>query len=50
MKIQARNEDDLEEDIILDKVAKSSGCNYSFHKEQAKPMPEAGPVVGIISQ
>ena len=27
------------------KVAKSSGANYGFHKEQSKPMPEAGPVV-----
>ena len=36
---------DLEEDSVLGKVAKASGANFSFHKEKAKPMPEAGPVV-----
>ena len=43
--INARSEMDLEEDCILGKVAKASGANFSFHKEKAKPMPEAGPVV-----
>lgn len=44
--INARSEMDLDEDTVLDKVAKASGANFSFHKEKAKPMPEAGPVVG----
>jgi len=45
--VHARTEDDVDVDDILKKVAKSSGANYSFHKE--KPNPEmnapAGPVV-----
>ena len=36
---------DLEEDGILDKVAKASGANFSFHKEKPRAMPEQGPVV-----
>lgn len=43
--IHARTEDDVSEAIVKAKVAKSSGANYGFHKEQAKPLPEAGPVV-----
>merc|ERR1711976_925737 len=42
--INARNEDDVEEEIVMDKVAKASGANYSIHKEKAVPIPEAGPV------
>jgi hypothetical protein len=45
--INARSEDDVDEDDILKKVAKSSGCNYSFHKEKAQPGMNVptGPVV-----
>ncbi|KAK2163664.1 hypothetical protein LSH36_75g01036 [Paralvinella palmiformis] len=47
--VHARTEDDVDVDDILKKVAKSSGANYSFHKE--KPNPEmnapAGPVLKI---
>ena len=43
--INARSEMDLEEDSILEKVAKASGANFGFHKEKARPMPEQGPVV-----
>ena len=45
MTIMARNEDDLDPDDVLKKVAKSSGSNYSFHKEVAKPAEPIGPVV-----
>ena len=45
MTINARSEMDLEEDSILEKVAKASGANFGFHKEKARPMPEQGPVV-----
>ena len=43
--INARNEDDLEEVTVMDKVSKASGSNYSIHKEKSVPIPEAGPVV-----
>lgn len=45
MTINARSEMDLEEDTIMDKVAKASGSNFSYHKEKARPTPEQGPVV-----
>ena len=45
MTVNARSEMDLEEASIMDKVAKASGANFSFHKEKAKPLPEQGPVV-----
>ncbi|GFO14646.1 drebrin-like protein [Plakobranchus ocellatus] len=40
----ARCEEDIDLDDILKKVAKSSGANYSFHKETAKPMDAPAPV------
>ena len=42
--INARNEDDLDEKSVKDRVAKSSGSNYSFHKEKAKKEDAVGPV------
>uniref|UniRef100_A0A0B7AS67 Coactosin-like protein n=1 Tax=Arion vulgaris TaxID=1028688 RepID=A0A0B7AS67_9EUPU len=42
--IPARSEDDIDKDDITKKVAKSSGANYSFHKEKAKPEEPSGPV------
>jgi len=43
--INARTEDDVDEKLIIGKVAKASGANYSYHKEQKRPMPAAEPVV-----
>ncbi|KAK3791336.1 hypothetical protein RRG08_012520 [Elysia crispata] len=40
----ARCEDDIDADDILKKVAKSSGANYSFHKEVSKPVEAPTPV------
>lgn len=48
MTVNARSEMDLEEDSILDKVAKASGANFGYHKEKARPMPEQGPVVSSV--
>lgn len=48
MTVNARSEMDLEEDSILDKVAKASGANFGYHKEKARPMPEQGPVVSGV--
>ncbi|KAK6186196.1 hypothetical protein SNE40_008282 [Patella caerulea] len=42
--INARTEDDVDIDLITTKVAKSSGSNYSFHKEKARPVEEPTPV------
>ncbi|KAH9518483.1 hypothetical protein Btru_016919 [Bulinus truncatus] len=41
--VPARCEQDIDAEDIIKKVAKSSGANYSFHKEQAKPIEPAGP-------
>ncbi len=48
--INARTEDDIDEETVKSLVAKSSGSNYSIHKEKAQPMPEAGPVVSTIAK
>ncbi|XP_025093633.1 drebrin-like protein isoform X2 [Pomacea canaliculata] len=42
--INARTDADIDEDDIVKKVAKSSGANYSFHKEKAKPIDAPAPV------
>lgn len=46
MTINARGEDDVEPEAILEKVAKASGGNFNFHKQTPnyKDTP-AGPVV-----
>ena len=43
--LNARTEADIDEDDIVKRVAKSSGANYSFHKEKAKDTGTIGPVV-----
>jgi len=46
--INARTEDDVDEKLVIGKVAKASGANYSYHKEQKRPMPAAEPVVCVV--
>ena len=46
--INARTEDDVDETLVISKVAKASGANYSYHKEQKRPMPAAEPVVCVF--
>ena len=41
--LHARTEDDLDVDDILKRVAKSSGANYSIHKEKASAKFAAEP-------
>ena len=36
MTLPARGDEDIDADEITKKVAKSSGANYSFHKEKSK--------------
>ncbi|XP_046850364.1 drebrin-like protein A [Xenia sp. Carnegie-2017] len=45
--INARSEDDVEENVIIKKVKASSGANYSYHKEKARPV-EAPTAVGSV--
>ncbi|XP_028391539.1 drebrin-like protein A [Dendronephthya gigantea] len=47
--INARNDDDVEESVIIEKVKSSSGANYSYHKEKARPV-EAPTAVGSVYQ
>ncbi|XP_051510186.1 drebrin-like b isoform X2 [Myxocyprinus asiaticus] len=49
--INARAEEDVEPDAIMQKVAKASGANYSFHKESNR-FKDAGPQgpVGSVYQ
>jgi len=43
--INARTEDDVDEKSVVNRVAKASGANYSFHKEKKQAMPAVEPVV-----
>ncbi|TRZ16013.1 hypothetical protein HGM15179_011087 [Zosterops borbonicus] len=46
--INARAEEDVEPELIMEKVAKASGANYSFHKESIK-FQDSGPQVPVGS-
>ncbi|XP_041644153.1 drebrin-like b isoform X3 [Cheilinus undulatus] len=50
--INARAEEDVEPDVIMQKVAKASGANYSFHKEASSRFQDSGPQgpVGSVYQ
>ena len=50
MTVNARSEADIDENDITQKVAKSSGSQYSIHKEKAKPQDRepSGPVVSSV--
>ncbi|XP_034025792.1 drebrin-like b isoform X2 [Thalassophryne amazonica] len=50
--INARAEEDVEPEVIMQKVAKASGANYSFHKEASKHFQDSGPQgpVGSVYQ
>ncbi|XP_065103702.1 drebrin-like b isoform X5 [Paramisgurnus dabryanus] len=49
--INARAEEDVEPEVIMQKVAKASGANYSFHKESSR-FKDSGPQgpVGSVYQ
>lgn len=42
--VNARSEDDVDPDSIIDKVSKSSGSNYSVHKESRQEIAPVEPV------
>ncbi|KFW03240.1 Drebrin-like, partial [Eurypyga helias] len=46
--INARAEEDVEPELIMEKVAKASGANYNFHKESSK-FQDAGPQAPVGS-
>nr|XP_056716047.1 drebrin-like protein isoform X4 [Euleptes europaea] len=46
--INARADEDVEPDVIMEKVAKASGANYNFHKEGSK-FQDAGPQAPVGS-
>lgn len=49
--INARMEDDVDEDTILKLVAKSSGSNYGFHKEKPSgDVGQTGPVGSVYKR
>ncbi|XP_060787173.1 drebrin-like b isoform X2 [Neoarius graeffei] len=50
--INARAEEDVEPDSIIQKVAKASGANYSFHKEsnRFRDMGPQGPVGSVYQK
>jgi len=45
--VNARTEDDVDEKSIVNRVAKASGANYSFHREKKQAMPAVEPVVCV---
>ena len=48
MIINAPHEGDVEEKVVLEKVLKSSGARYGFHKEKARPVETSGPVLCML--
>lgn len=50
--VNARSEADIDENDIIQKVAKSSGSQYSIHKEKAKPQDRepSGPVGSVYQK
>lgn len=45
--INARADEDVEPETIMEKVAKASGANYNFHKEGSK-FQDAGPQAPVV--
>ncbi|XP_057688589.1 drebrin-like b isoform X2 [Corythoichthys intestinalis] len=50
--VNARADEDVEPEVIMQKVAKASGANYSFHKETSSRFQDSGPQgpVGSVYQ
>lgn len=46
--INARAEEDVEPEAIMEKVAKASGANYSFHKEASSRFQDSGPQGPVV--
>ncbi|CAO3634899.1 unnamed protein product [Mucor fragilis] len=50
VQINARDEADVEPELIMKRVAESSGANYSVHKESAKPQARVTPVGSVYKK
>lgn len=48
MTINARAEEDVEPECIMEKVARASGANYAFHKESSR-FQDTGPQAPVVS-
>lgn len=46
--INARAEEDVEPEVIMQKVAKASGANYNFHKEASNRFQDSGPQGPVV--
>lgn len=46
--INARAEEDVEPEVIMQKVAKASGANYNFHKEPSRRFQDSGPQGPVV--
>lgn len=46
--VNARAEEDVEPEVIMEKVAKASGANYSFHKERSSRFQDSGPQGPVV--
>lgn len=46
--INARAEEDVEPECIMQKVARASGANYAFHKESSR-FQDTGPQAPVVS-
>ncbi|XP_066934846.1 drebrin-like protein B [Clytia hemisphaerica] len=50
VQINARCDDDVEEDVIMEKVKNASGANYSFHKEKPKAFVPQGKIGSVYQR
>ncbi|KAI8381244.1 uncharacterized protein BYT42DRAFT_613043 [Radiomyces spectabilis] len=50
VQINARDEADVEPELIMKRVSESSGAKYSVHKEQSKPQPAVTPVGSVYQK
>lgn len=48
MTINARAEEDVEPECIMQKVARASGANYTFHRESSR-FQDMGPQAPVVS-
>lgn len=46
--VNARADEDVEPEVIMEKVAKASGANYSFHKETSSRFQDSGPQGPVV--
>lgn len=48
MTINARAEEDVEPECVMEKVARASGANYAFHRESGR-FQDVGPQAPVVS-